>query len=67
MNIETKYNIGENVWVVIEDMPVQLKIKAVTCYTNGRCTIVTYEFMWNDRPKYITENNVFDNQRNIVY
>lgn len=58
MEIKTKYAVGDMVWVNIEGNNVNLRVKAISLYTNGRFARVNYEFVWNERALYVAEQDV---------
>lgn len=60
MEIKTKYAVGDMVWINIEGNNVNLRVKAISLYTNGRFVRVNYEFVWNERVLYVAENDVMD-------
>ena len=46
MTIETKYNIGQEVWTIYQHQAIQLCVKGIKTYTNGKRTVAEYKLVY---------------------
>ena len=60
MTIESKYNVGEVVYIKLNGMYAKVRVKAISFYTNGSMLNMQYEFLVNDRTFYLPESQVFE-------
>ena len=65
MKIETKYNKGDEVWVVVGGNPHKLRIKSISSYCGHVHKSIKYRFEENF---YITvdENDVFSTKEELL-
>ena len=46
MTIETKYNIGDEVWTIYQHQAIKLHIDGIKTYTNSKRTVAEYKLVY---------------------
>lgn len=64
MIIETKYDVGNLVWVMYNDMPQQSSVDIVITNTTNKGTKVLYSLF--GIPGYLSKEGVFDTKESLL-
>lgn len=49
---ETKLNLGDSLWAMSDNEPIEYKVCKITCRINSSDTSISYEVEWFRRYKY---------------
>lgn len=63
MTIETKYNIGDEVWAIYQHQAIQLCVKGIKTYVHRRGTVVEYMLVY--KPVQTNEDDILCADINI--
>lgn len=68
MTIETKYNIGDEVWFIWENIVQSAKIEGIWNITVNPEQLVTYQLdmMWRNAPLLFKENALFPTKEELL-
>ena len=68
MTIETKYNIGNEVWFIWENIVQSAKIEGIWNITVNPEQLVTYQLdmMWRNAPLLFKENALFPTKEELL-
>ena len=64
MTIETKYNIGDKVWLMYANKAVHTRVKSIAIKVEPSMTLVEYDM--EDYPKYLTDEEIFPTKEELL-
>lgn len=63
MKIETKYNIGDEVWFMYKLKPFCAKITSLTVYTQNRLVI---EYFFEEQLTFVREERIYRTKQELL-
>ena len=64
MTIETKYNIGDNVWLMYANKAVFTRVKSIAIKVEPPMTLVEYDM--EDYTKHLTDEEIFPTKEELL-